>query len=373
MTAPVLPRSDPPRVPWRTIWAAILCVLVTLAMLEVLSHVGRVLVWFVIALFFAVVLNPAVDLLQNRARMNRPLATLVVFVMGLALVAGLMTLFIAPLVTQGQQLADDLPAYVEEARSGRGPLGGIVERFELEERIRERSDDIQEYVSSLGSRTVTILGAVGTAIAALLTILVMTVLMLLDGPRILKSVSNALPADRRERISHVAADCARAVTGYMAGNLLISVIAGTLTFIFLLILDVPFAGVLALLVAVLDLVPLVGATLAAIIVTVTAFFASSFAGIASIIFFVVYQQIENHLLQPVVQSRTVKLSPLTVLVAVIVGVELAGVLGALLAIPVAGVIQVISRDLWDHRRGRPKEEPSIGVDEVPLSDHVEAP
>ena len=372
MTASVPPRSTPPRVPWRTIWATIASVLVTLALLELLSHVGRVLVWFVIALFFAVVLNPAVDFLQQRARVKRGIATLVVFVVGLLVVAGLMTLFITPLVSQGQQLAEDLPAYVEEARAGRGPVGGLVERYDLEERIRERAGDIQEYVSSLGSQTVSILGAVGTAIAALLTIFVMTALMLLDGPRILRNVSNALPDDRRERIAHVAADSARAVTGYMAGNLLISLIAGTLAFIFLLILDVPFAGVLAVLVAVLDLIPLVGATLAAIIVTITAFFTGPVAGIASIIFFVVYQQFENHVLQPVVQSRTVQLSPLVVLVAVIVGVELAGVLGALLAIPVAGIIQVIGRDLWEHRTGRPKTEPSIGAGEVPLSDHLEA-
>ena len=365
------PPANPQRVPWRTIWAAILCVLVTLALLEVLSHVGRVMVWFVIALFFAVVLNPAVDLLHHRTKMKRGLATFLVFIVGMAVFAGLMTLFIAPLVTQGQQLAEDLPAYVEEARAGEGPIGRLVERYNLEDRVRERAGDIQEYVSSLGSRTVEILGAVGTAIAGLLTILVMTVLMLLDGPRILRNVSHALPEDRRARISHVAGDCARAVTGYMAGNLLISVVAGTLTFIFLLILGVPFAGVLALLVAVLDLIPLVGATFAAIIVTITAFFASPVAGIASIIFFVVYQQVENHLLQPIVQSRTVKLSPLVVLLSVIVGVELAGVLGALLAIPVAGVIQVIGRDVWEHRTGRLKPEPTIGADEVPLSDHVE--
>ncbi len=122
----------------------------------------------------------------------------------------------------------------------------------------------------------------------------------------------------------------------------------------------------------MDLIPLVGATVAAVIVTITAFFHSPTAGIISIVFFVVYQQLENHLLQPVVQSRTVKLAPLVVLVAVIMGVELAGVLGALLAIPVAGVVQVIVRDLWEHRSGRPKPEPTVGTDQVPVSQHVEA-
>lgn len=354
-------------VPWRTIWATIACILVTAAALWFLGHVERVLIWLVIAAFFAVVLNPAVDFLTRRARFPRGLATLVVFIIGLALFAGLMTLFIRPLIVEGQQLAEDLPAYVEDAREGRGPIGALVERYNLEERVRERAGDIQQYISEAGSRTASILGAVGAAVAGLLTIMVMTVLMLLDGPRILRGAQAALPDRHRSRISAVAADCARAVTGYMAGNLLISLIAGLLTFVFLLIMGVPFAGVLALLVAVLDLIPLVGATVAAVIVTIVAFFAGPVTGIASIIFFVVYQQLENHFLQPVVQSRTVKLSPLVVLVAVVSGVEIAGILGALLAIPVAGVIQVIARDLWNHRRGAPKDEPSVGVDEIPVS------
>jgi predicted PurR-regulated permease PerM len=359
--------AGPPRVPWRTIWATIAAVLLTLLALWLLIHVQQVLIWLVVASFFAVVLNPAVAFLTQRARMGRAVATVLVIILGLVVLGGLLTAFVSPLITEGQQLAEDLPAYVEEARAGRGPFGGLIDRFDLEERVRERADDIGNFFSEAGSRTVEVLGAVGAAVAALLTIFVMTVLLLLDGPRILEALTAAIPEGRRERVRAVASDCARAVTGYMAGNLLISVIAGALTFVFLLIIGVPFAGVLALLVAVLDLIPLVGATVAAVIVTITAFFHSTTAGIAAIVFFVVYQQLENHLLQPVVQSRTVKLSPLVVLVSVIAGVEVAGILGALLAIPVAGVVQVIGRDLWEHRTGRPKAEPTVGADEIPLS------
>ena len=355
-------------VPWRTIWATIGAILLTAVALMLLQHVTRVLVWLVIAGFFAVVLNPAVDFLQQRASMPRTLATLVVFVVGLALAAGLITLFVSPLVTEGQRFAQDLPSYVEEARAGRGPVGGLVERFNLDERLRDSSGELQEGISGLGSQSLTILGAVGSAIIGLLTVLVMTVLMLMEGPRLLNSATEALPIDRRARVRAVAADCARAVTGYMAGNLLISVVAGGLTFVFLLIAGVPFAAVLSLFTAIMDLIPLAGATVAAVVVTIVAFLHGTAAGIAAIIFFIVYQQFENHVLQPVVQSRTVKLSPLVVLVAVLVGVELAGILGALLGIPVAGVIQVIVRDLWANRSGRPKIEPSVGVDEVPVSE-----
>jgi len=162
------------------------------------------------------------------------------------------------------------------------------------------------------------------------------------------------------------------VTGYVTGNLAISVIAGLFTYGWLRIFGVPFAFILALWVAFADLLPLVGATLGAIPPVFVAFLDSPRLGIATIIFFVVYQQFENHVLQPVVMARTVKLNPLAVLVAVIVGVQLAGLLGALLAIPVAGALQVVVRDVWDERRGTVKEVLSIGADEAPLDDEEPA-
>jgi len=128
---------------------------------------------------------------------------------------------------------------------------------------------------------------------------------------------------------------------------------------------VPYAGLISLFVAVADLIPLVGATLGAIVAALAASIHSIPALIAVVIFFVVYQQLENHLLQPLILSRTVKLNPLTVLISILVAVELAGILGAFLAIPVAGMIQVVARDVWDHRRGRPKEEPTVGEEQRP--------
>ena len=129
-------------------------------------------------------------------------------------------------------------------------------------------------------------------------------------------------------------------------------------------MGVPYAVALGLLVAVLDLIPLAGATVAGVIVAVVAFLHSIPAGIVAVTFFVVYQQIENHFLQPVIYGRTVQLSPLVVLVSVLVGAELAGILGALAAIPVAGSIQVIVRDQLAHRRGQVIEAPGTAVPEV---------
>jgi predicted PurR-regulated permease PerM len=176
-----------------------------------------------------------------------------------------------------------------------------------------------------------------------------------------------LSPPRRRRTEAVLRDCARALTGYVFGNFLISLIAGVTTFVVLLILGVPFRGVLALWVGFADLIPLVGATLGAIPAVLVAFLDSTTNGIIVLIFFIVYQQFENHVLQVQIMAKTVQINQLVVLVAILAGVELFGLLGALLAIPAAGVIQVIARDLWDNRRNRPKDEPTIGADEVPVT------
>lgn len=136
-------------------------------------------------------------------------------------------------------------------------------------------------------------------------------------------------------------------------------------------LGVPFAGLIALFVAIADLIPLVGATLGAVVAAIAGFVHSLPAGIVIIVFFVLYQQLENHVLQPVILSRRVRLNPLTVLVSILIAVELAGLLGALLAIPVAGMVQVIVRDVWDARRGRPTPAPAVGEGEVPVDGAAE--
>ena len=134
----------------------------------------------------------------------------------------------------------------------------------------------------------------------------------------------------------------------------------------LAILGMPYAGLIALFVGLADLIPLVGATLGAVIATIAGFVQCTTAGILVIVFFVLHQQLETHLLQPLIFSRTVNVNPLTVLIAILIAVEPAGILGALLAIPVAGIIQIIARDIWDTRRGRLKIQPTVGEDEIPV-------
>ena len=354
-------------VPWRTIWATIGSVVLALAGMLLLRELTRILAWIVVAVFFAVVLSPVVDFLQHRARVRRGVATTLVILVGFAAVGGMLYAFIAPLVEQGQEFADDLPGYVEDARNGEGTIGELVERYELEEWVDENQDRIRDFAGNLGTPALDVLQRLFAGVAAFLTILVLVVLLLLQGPRLTAAIVDLLPERLQGRATAVAKDCARAVSGYIGGNVLISLIAGLATWTTLAILGVPYAGVLALWVAFCDLIPLIGATIGAVPTIGFAFLDSVTSGVATLIFFIAYQQFENHVLQVTVMSRTVNVNPLTVLVSILVSVELFGLLGALLAIPGAGVIQVIVRDVYDERRGRLKPEPTVGTAEIPAS------
>ncbi|MEP6462054.1 MAG: AI-2E family transporter [Frankiaceae bacterium] len=354
------------RVPVRTIATTIAMVLLTALAVYLLVLLHRAVTWLVVAAFLAVLANAVVAVVERRFHLSRGIATGVVFVLGTILVVGLAALFVRPIAREVNQFADDLPRYVEQARSGRGPVGELITRFKLDERIAQNQAKLQESLSGLGKPALAVAQGIANTLVGALVVLVLTIFMTLEGPALVRGALGALPAERRERVAKVASDCGRAVTGYMTGQLFIAALCGISTYLVLLVLGVPFRGTVALFVAIADLIPLVGATIGAVVAVAVALLSSTTDGIVVAVWFLIYQQLENHLLQPLVQSRTVKLNPLTVLVSVILGVELVGILGALLAIPVAGMISVIVRDVWDHRRGRPKAEPTTGTDSQPV-------
>lgn len=352
----------PPRrehVPVRTILSVIGLVLASAAGLWILYRAERVVVWIVIAAFFAVALAPAVGWLERRflAGRRRAVATLLVFLAVLVVLLAIIAMFAVPLAREGSSLTRQLPTLIDQARAGKGPVGQLLTRTHALSYLRAHEEQIKATASGLTSPAVGVLRGVATGVAGALTIFVLAFLMVLEGPKIVAATLGLFPPRRAARIQRVATDCAKSVSGYITGNLAISVICGLLTFAVLKIFGVPFAALLALFVAIADLVPLVGATLGAVVAVIAAFIHSVPAGIAAVVFFIVYQQLENHLLQPLIFSRTVKVNPLTVLIAILVAVELAGILGALLAIPIASMIQVILRDVWNHRHGYPDTDP----------------
>jgi predicted PurR-regulated permease PerM len=337
-------------VPYPTIVAAIGLVLVTYGALQIVQRITRIITWVLIALFFAVVLRPIVDAVQRRLHIPKGAATALVVLLAIALLTLMSYVFIRPIVDQSDTFVDSFQTYVQDAQDGKGTVGELVKRYDVEGWVERNESRIRTELTKLGNSAVSILQGVFNTILAALTILVLTILFILEGGSFFQAFLRFFPDHRRARIERVAEQSAKSVTGYVAGNLLISLIAGVSTWVFLTIVGVPFAQVLALWVAVADLIPLVGATLGAIPTIAVAFLFSTPAGIATAVFYVLYQQFENHVLQVTIMSRTVALKPLAVLLSVLIGVELFGLLGALLAIPAAGVIKVVATEVMAWRR-----------------------
>jgi predicted PurR-regulated permease PerM len=340
----------------RTVLVVIGILIAVAAILKILWISRHVVSWIFIAVFLSLALNPAVDLLERRLGNRRGLATGIVFVAALVVIAAIGALFIPTLVNQVNEFANKVPDYLDDLTKGRGRLGFLQSKYHLVDKARDalREGGARKLFGLSGTALALTKGVI-TAVVATVTIAFMTFFMLLEGPTWVDRAYGLVPARSHRRWRAVGRDIYRTVGGYVTGNLLISLIAGTTTTIVLLATGVPYAVALGLIVAILDLIPLAGATIAAIIVGIVSFLHTIVAGIVVVVFFVVYQQVENHLLQPIVYGRTVQLSPLAVLISVLIGAELAGVLGALAAIPVAGSLQVILRELL---RGRRQEHPA---------------
>lgn len=324
----------------------------------------QVLTWILIAFILASALNPAVQAFERRG-MRRGYAASVVFALALLVMTGVGFLIVPPLVSQVSDFVVALPDFVDDLTAGRGPLGWLQDDYKLVDRIREAIDaQGPGGVLGLSLPVLDLVRSVVTAVVAVITIVFLTYFMLLEGPRTIQGALGLLAPQTRARYERVGYEIYRTISGYVTGNLFISLIAGVTSTAVLFGLGSEYAIALGLLVAILDLIPLAGATLAAIIVSTVVLIELDWVRAAIVAgFFVAYQQFENHVLQPLVYGRTVQLSPLTVLLAVLIGAQLAGVLGALVAIPVAGTLLAIGRELLLYRREAAIEAP-VGVDLV---------
>jgi predicted PurR-regulated permease PerM len=334
----------------RTVLIVLGILLATVGLLAFVYLAWHVITWILIAIFLALALNPAVEVFEQRG-LRRGYAAAIVFFLAVAIVTGLGFLLIPPLVEQIVEFVEAVPDIIDDLVAGRGPLGFLQDEYQIVERARD-AIETQGVGGVLGvtGAGLAIARSVITAIVGVLTILFLTFFMLLDGKRLVGRFYAFLPESMRPRWQRVGDEIYRTVGGYVTGNVFISMIAGIASAIVLFILGSDYAIALAVLVALLDLIPLAGATLAAILVSTVIFVELGWVrGLIAVAFFILYQQLENHVLQPVIYGRTVALSPLVVLIAVLIGAELAGILGALAAIPVAGIVQAIARELIRYR------------------------
>jgi predicted PurR-regulated permease PerM len=307
--------------------------------LYALYTVRAILVRIVIALFIAVSLDPAVRWLARRG-MRRGVAVTLIFGLAFALAAAFLISVIPPLVTQGRNLIDDLPGHLSRLQGRSSQFRELDDRYNI-------SDQLQGLAGTLPTRLGSgLLGFAGRAFGAVfnsLTILVFTVYFMADMPRIRTGVVRLFPMDRRPRARRVVDLVVDKVGGYMIGNIIISLIAGVVSFIAFTILGVPFPVPLAFLIAICDLIPMIGATLGAVLGVTVALFTTELWPTTVLVaaFFVAYQQLENYLIAPRVLKTTVELGAAAVLISGLIGATVLGLVGALMAIPIAAAFNVL--------------------------------
>jgi len=345
----------------RTILVVLGLTLLVFLGLAVFYLAWRVVTWILIAVFLASALNPAVEFFERR-NVRRGFAAGLVFLIAIAAISGLGFVVIPPLVDQITKFVDAVPDLIADVTKGRGPLGFLETDYHIVDRVREAIEERgPSGVFGLTKPAVAVAQSIVTAVVGILTIGFLTLFMLLQGRQTVERFLALLPDTVRPRWERVGANVYRAIGGYVTGNIFISLIAGVASAIVLFAVGSDYAVALAVVVAIFDLIPLAGATIAAAIVSAVVFIELDWVrGAIVVVFFLVYQQLENHFLQPVIYGRTVQLSPLAVLVAVLIGAELAGILGALAAIPLAGSLQAVVRELILYRRELAAANPGPG-------------
>ncbi|MCW2613943.1 MAG: hypothetical protein JWN08_937 [Frankiales bacterium] len=331
------------RSPFRLAFTAALGVALAYGLVKALIAVQSVLVLLLTAAFLAIGLAPLVDRLEAR-RVKRGRAVGIVLLGVLLFFVGFGFAVVPPIVEQSQSLVERAPEYVQQLQDNRR-IADLDDRFGLLERAQEFVSDPTRFGTQAAG------GVLGVGKVVLgftfnaLTLLILTLYFLSSLPSIKANAYRLVPRSRRARVGLLTDEILSRVGGYVAGAVTIAGIAAVLTFTLLVVLGVDYPVALAMLVFLTGLVPLIGATIGAVVITAVALFTSVKAGIIVAVYYLVYQQVENYLLYPKIMKRSVDVSPAATVVAVLVGGSLLGVLGALLAIPIAAAVQLVLNEV----------------------------
>jgi len=341
----------------KTVFRAMAVIVGFILTLVAIYATRQSLVLIGVAFFLALALNPPVQLIASKIPgHSRGAATASAYFLVLSAVSLLIYLSVPPLISQTNSFIDNFPEYAQELKTGDNFAANIVQEFDLQQRV----DDLQtslssEQITAASGPIVSFLQRISSSLVSVLTVLVLTFFMLVEGPKWKEKFWDLQPKANRKRRQKLASQMYKVVTGYVNGQMFVASIAGVSTLIMLGLMNlvgfsIPFVLPLSAIVAVLGLIPLIGATIGASIVVMVSLFSSTTAAIIMAVFFVIYQQVENNAIQPIVQSKSVNMSPLLIFLTAIIGVNVAGLLGAIVAIPIAASAKVVVSDYLNHRK-----------------------
>lgn len=342
-------------IPAQTYFKTLLLIVGTILILAVLRITSHALFILFTAFFLALALNAPVSFISRhmpgKIRGNRAWATSIAFLIVVLLLGGFIASLMPPLIKQTENLINAAPGLLEDVRQQEGAIGGLIQRYNLQDQVQNFSTEAEQRIKGGIGQAFSTLQSLGSSAFTVLTVLVLTFMMLVEGPRRLEFLHELVPAKRKEVVKRTALSMYRVVKGYVNGQVTLAAMAAILITPLFFILGVSYPIGLMVIVFICGLIPMVGHTIGAIIATLVALFTSPTAAIIVLAYYILYQQIENVFIQPKIQANSTDMSPLLVFGSVVVGVSFSGLLGGLVAIPVAGCIRIAlleylrSRDL----------------------------
>lgn len=342
------PREVEMTVSVRTLLKILIFAIVAIIFFAALKRASHALLLVFTAFFLALALNAPVSWvgrhLPGKRKGSRALATSLSALIVLMILSAFLGSIIPPIYRQSQSLVNSAPSIIRDVRSNDSEIGRFVQRYHLEKQVNDFSNKLSDRLKNASGSAVGTITKIGSSIFAVLTILVLTFMMLVEGPRWVAFMHELLPDKHEERSARIVQDMYRVVKGYVNGQVLLAAIASLMLLPGLLIFHVSYPIALLGVVFICGLIPMVGHTIGAVIVTLVALFHSPVSALGILIYYITYQQVENYLIQPRLQANTTDMSPLLVFMAVVIGVSFSGLLGGLVAIPIAGCIRVLVLD-----------------------------
>lgn len=328
----------------RTFAKLILMVVATVILLLAVKRSSAALVLIFTAVFLALALNAPVNWvgqhLPGKKRGSRSLATSVSFLIVVVFLGAFSASIVPALVKQTRNFVSNAPSLISDFKNPDSGVGQIVNRYGLEQQVNQLSKDVSSRLKNAGGKAFSGVQKFGSSLVSLLTVLVLTFMMLVEGPAIIRFFRELVPRRKRELADRLSIDMYRVVKGYVNGQVTLAVLAATIIFPALLILDISYPIALFVIVFICALIPMIGNTIGAAIVTLVALTQSPSAALFILIYYILYQQIENIFIQPRIQANSTNMSPLLVFASVVIGISFAGILGGLVAIPVVGCIRI---------------------------------
>jgi|SRR5665213_690679 len=361
----LIERANVNNVPLNTILVTIFLVVAVFFTGKLLFRLRYLMLLLLMGGFVALILNPIVIRLQKWGIKRRGIAVLIVTSMAFIMFCLLAFAFGYPLVNAITHLANNLPAYVNNAEHGKGWIGHLISKYHVTKWVDANSAKLVSFARGLSKPALALGKGAISMLVAMITLFAFVILLLLEGPKIRNVILISLEPSRAKRAEEIGALISKAALGFVVGNLIMSFTAGVVVYFTLWLMHVPFALLFAIWVVLVDFLPQVGGALAGIPTVLFAFVQSTSAGVVTLIVFVVYTLVQNHALYPIVMSRAIKLNPLLVFLAILIGAEMGawvggsfgGLVGVILAIPMAAALHVIVTQWWESSRPTTQEIP----------------